>query len=314
VTRGSATRRSATRGSATRGLATGGASTLVAPAKINLTLEVVARLPNGYHGIRSVMLRLPRLVDSLRVRAESAGAPDVRIAADSSAIPVDAANVCHRAALEYLEHAGRTARVDIDIRKRIPVAAGLGGGSSDAAAVLLALNRHFDQAVPRGELASIGADIGKDVPFFLANVPCARASGMGEKIRPVQATPRLSVLVVNPAVAVGTKETYAALSRELWFMERRERADRTQAMVRALAAGDLAGIAAALYNDFALVVERAHPIVREVRQALLALGARGALMSGSGPTVFGLFASPAARQRAATVLAAHYPSFTIVRG
>ena len=298
----------------TRGSAIGAAITTAAPAKINLTLEVIARLPNGYHGIRSVMLRLPRLSDSLSVRVEGADAADVRIAADSDAVPVDATNVCHRAALKYLEHAGRTARVDIDIRKRIPVAAGLGGGSSDAAAVLLALNRHFEQVVPRRELASIGADIGKDVPFFLADVRCARASGMGERIRPVAATPRLFVLVVNPAVAVGTKETYAALSRELWFMERREHADRTQAMVHALGAGDPGGIAAALYNDFALVVEHAHPIVREVRQALLALGARGALMSGTGPTVFGVFASPAAQHRAAMVLASHYPTFTVVRG
>jgi 4-diphosphocytidyl-2-C-methyl-D-erythritol kinase len=298
----------------TRGSAIGAAITTAAPAKINLTLEVIARLPNGYHGIRSVMLRLPRLSDSLSVRVEGADAADVRIAADSGAVPVDATNVCHRAALKYLEHAGRTARVDIDIRKRIPVAAGLGGGSSDAAAVLLALNRHFEQVVPRRELASIGADIGKDVPFFLADVRCARAWGMGERIRPVAATPRLFVLVVNPAVAVGTKETYAALSRELWFMERRERADRTQAMVHALGGGDVAGIAAALYNDFALVVEHALPIVREVRQALLALGARGALMSGSGPTVFGLFASPSRLSAAAGVLARHYPRFTIVRG
>ena len=297
----------------TRGSVLRGAINVVAPAKINLTLEVVARLPNGYHGIRSVMLRLPRLADTLRVRVENAGAPDVRITADSNAVPVDATNVCHRAALRYLEHAGRAAHVDIDIRKRIPVAAGLGGGSSDAAAVLLALNRHFEKALPARELASIGADIGKDVPFFLAETECARASGMGETIRPVAASPRQSVLVVNPRVAVGTQEAYATLSRELWFMERRERANRTQAMVRALALGDLGDIASALYNDFALVVEREHPIVRDVRQALLALGARGALMSGSGPTVFGLFASASASARAAAVLAAHYPSFTIAR-
>ena len=290
------------------------AITAAAPAKINLTLEVVGRLPNGYHRIRSVMLRLPRLCDTLRVRIVNASAPEVRITTDSSAIPIDAANVCHRAALRYLARVGRAVRVDIEIGKRIPVAAGLGGGSSDAATVLLALNRHFGHAVTPRELASIGAAIGKDVPFFIAATPAACATRMGESIRPIATMPRLTVLVVNPAVGVATKEAYGALSRELWFMERPERADRTRAMVRALAAGDLAGVASAVYNDFAAVVEREHPIVRELQQALLALGARGAAMSGSGPTVFGLFSSPAALARAASVLAKHYPGFTIARG
>jgi 4-diphosphocytidyl-2-C-methyl-D-erythritol kinase len=289
------------------------AITVIAPAKINVTLEVVARLPNGYHRIRSVMLRLPRLADSVSVRV-TREASGIRIGSDSSEIPADETNICHRAAARYLECAGETARVEIDIRKAIPVAAGLGGGSSDAAAVLLALNRHFGQRITARRLAAIGSDVGKDVPFFLAGADACHASGMGEVVRAIPGAPRGSCLVVNPRIAISTRVAYEALARDLWFMECDERVDRSRRMVRAITAGDFAAMAAALYNDFEVVAERMHPVVRELRQALLALGARGALMSGSGPTVFGLFESRAALARAADLVSARYPTFVVARG
>ena len=289
------------------------ALTLRAPAKLNLTLEVMQRLPSGYHDIRSVMTRLRHLADVVRVEVREDGNA-ISIRTNSRQIPVDATNICHRAAGAYLHDAGVTAQVDIDIRKAIPVAAGLGGGSAVGAAVLTAINRHFENRVPADRLSAIGSGIGKDLPFFLNAAMTARASGMGETVRAIAPLPPLQFLIVNPGIAVSTKAAYEALRDSLWFMERTERADRTQAMVRAIEARNVAAIAASLYNDFEIVAERLHPVVKEIKQSLLALGARGALMSGSGPTVFGLFDSTQKREIAADVLGQHYPSFGIYRG
>jgi 4-diphosphocytidyl-2-C-methyl-D-erythritol kinase len=289
------------------------AITLAAPAKVNLTLEVVARLPNGYHAIRSVMARMPHLADVVRVEVRD-GPNGVRIRTNSTEIPIDGGNICHRAALAYLHHAGTTAQVDIDIRKTIPVAAGLGGGSSDAAAVLTALNDHFDRPVSPRQLAAIGASLGKDLPFFLGGASVSRVWGMGESVRPIASLPRSHLLIVNPRIAISTKAAYEALSGALWFMQRSARVDRTRRMASAIAARDIAAMGAALYNDFELVAERAHPILKEVKQSLLAFGAQGALMSGSGPTVFGLFAAPTTLANARTALRSRYPGFFVERG
>ena len=284
-----------------------------APAKLNLTLEVVQRLPNGYHGIRSVMIRLRQLVDVVRVRIDE-GASGITMQTNSTEIPLDHTNLCHRAASRYLDQADEPAQVEIDIDKAIPVAAGLGGGSSDAAAVLLALNRHFRYKVPRRRLAALGSDIGKDLPFFLSGAMAGRVSGMGEKVHALPALPQSSFLVVNPRIPVATQDAYDALDHSLWFMSRAQRVDRSRAMAGAIRTGDLAAIVAALYNDFEIVAERMHPIIKELKQGLLAFGARGALMSGSGPTVFGLFASAKALAIAEMALRERYPSYIIERG
>lgn len=289
-----------------------GAITLRAPAKINLTLEVIERLPNGYHAIRSVMARLPRLFDVVRVRV--ADGSRIRVRADSPEVPGDETNICHRAARRYLDDVRESAHIDVEIRKAIPVAAGLGGGSSDAAAVLLALNRCFGDALSPRRLSSLAADLGKDVPFFLADAAIGIATGMGERVRRVPVSPRLHALLVNPRLAIPTKDAYAALASGLWFMSRREREDRSRTMARALASGQADAVAAGLYNDFETVIEPMYPVLKEIKQALLALGARGALMSGSGSTVFGLFASTHALLVAERTLKAHYPAFVVERG
>jgi 4-diphosphocytidyl-2-C-methyl-D-erythritol kinase len=289
------------------------AITVKAPAKVNLTLEVVERLPNGYHDIRSVIVRLRRLADVVQVRVRR-GAYGIGISTKSRDIPVDETNICHRAASRYLNHAGETAQVHIDIDKSIPVAAGLGGGSSDAGAVLLALNRHFRGRISPGKLIEIASEIGKDLPFFLSGAATGQVSGMGEDVQVIPSLLHANVLIVNPRIAVSTKDAYGALSERLWFMGRKDRANRSKAMTSAIEATDLAGIAAALYNDFEIVVEHMHPIIKEIKQSLLAFGARGALMSGSGPTVFGLFSSTKPLVTAQAALKAHYPLFFIERG
>ena len=289
------------------------ALTLRAPAKVNLTLEVVRRRPDGYHDIRSVVLLLPHLADTVRVEV-APGRTDVRIRASSAAIPVDETNICHRAASRYLAHAGAAAQVTIDIAKNIPVAAGLGGGSSDAAAVLVALNHYFGQRIAPRSLAGIGADLGKDVPLFLAGAKASLVQGMGERVRAIGTLPRLHVLIVNPRIAISTKEAYGAARDALWFMDAKTRVDRSRRMLRALETNDTHAVSAALYNDFEVAADRAHPVLKEIRQALLAFGAIGALMSGSGSTVFALFASARALRVAQTALRHRYPAYFIERG
>jgi len=284
-----------------------------APAKINLTLEVLKRRPDGYHTIRSVIIKLPGLHDVVRVEIDR-GPTTIEVSSDTSEIPCDERNICHRIAERYLQATAFEARLSIHIEKKIPVAAGLGGGSSDAAAVLIALNRHFDGALSQQRLSEIAVDVGRDIPFFLSGANAALASGTGENIARVDCRTPLHVLVVNPCIAIATGAAYEALSAGLWFMAREDRADRSRAMVDALREGALPSMCASLYNDFEAVVEPAHPVVKEIKQALRALGAEGASMTGSGSTVFGLFASPARLGAAEHALREQYPSFAIARG
>jgi 4-diphosphocytidyl-2-C-methyl-D-erythritol kinase len=288
-------------------------TTLRAPAKVNLTLEVIRRRPDGYHDIRSVVLLLPHLADTVQVHVAD-GPTDVTISTRSAEIPVDNTNICHRATVRFLAHINKTARVTIDIAKRIPVAAGLGGGSSDAAAALLALNRHFGERVSPRRLAAIGADVGKDVPVFLYGAEISHVSGTGERVRAIGASPAMHLLIVNPRIAIATKDAYAALRNELWFMDAPARTDRSRQMLTALDSNDLSAVAATLYNDFELVADRAHPVLKEIRQSLRAFGAAGALMSGSGSTLFGTFASLRTLNAARKVLSARYPDFFVERG
>ena len=282
---------------------------LRAPAKINLTLEVVGKLPNGYHAIRSVFVRLDKLADTIELRI-APGRTRITLATTSKLIPADGTNLGHRAAAAYLSATGETAAIDIHIAKSVPVAAGLGGGSSDAAAVLVGLNRHF-KALSSRTLEALGSDIGKDVPFFIRGVNAGRVSGTGERITPIAALPRLRFLIVHPGIAVSTADAYGALAQRVWFMSNAARADVSNAMAKALRTGDVGRIAATLFNDFEAPMERAYPVIKEIKQALLAFGARGALMSGSGSTVFGIFDSRKALANAEAVLRTHYGNCVI---
>src|SRR4029077_20127628 len=151
---------------------------LRAPAKINVTLEVIGRLANGYHAIRSVFVRLDNLADTIDLGIAK-GRSGITITTNSKDVPANESNTCHRAAAAFLSAAGATARVDIRIDKNIPIAAGLGGGSSDAAAVLVALNRNFRGTISKTRLEALGADIGKDVPFFIRGGKVCQVSGIG---------------------------------------------------------------------------------------------------------------------------------------
>jgi 4-diphosphocytidyl-2-C-methyl-D-erythritol kinase len=261
--------------------------TINAPAKINLCLTVLGKRPDGYHDVEMLMQAIA-LYDVVTVRLTDAG---ITVSCGSPGVPEGQGNIAWRAARAMLDLSRSESGISVDIRKRIPVAAGLGGGSSDAAAVLVACNRLLGLGFDRERLAAVGAELGMDVPFFLFG-PTALARGRGEILAPVPPPPKFWVLLVNPGFETSTAWAYKNLNLELT-----KRVDCTN--IAGLAVDQ---IAAALHNDLETVTATAHPAIEEMEQALRKAGALGACMSGSGPTVFGMFATEFACRAAAEEL------------
>ena len=249
---------------------------LSAAAKVNLTLEVLGRRGDGYHEIRTVM----QTVD-LADRVVLEEADDLELRTRSPGIPTDAANLAMRAALALRDAARVTCGVRITLDKRIPVAAGLGGGSTDAAAVLLGLNRLWRLRWPPGRLEEIAVTLGMDVPFFLRG-GASLGTGRGEHLKPLQ-TVGLSLVLVSPPVEVSTAETYGRVTPAMYTSGAHSRT-----METALRSGRPARVADHLYNGLEAAAGPASRQITRIKAALLAAGALGAAMSGSGPTVFGI--------------------------
>src|SRR5881409_959631 len=249
---------------------------LSAAAKINLALEVLGKRDDGYHEVATVM----QAVDlSDRLVIEDAPVLELRVSAPD--VPSDGSNLVVRAAraLQAAAVVSRGARITLD--KRIPVAAGLGGGSADAAAVLLGLNRLWRLRWPVARLDTVATGLGMDVPFFLRG-GTALATGRGERIERLRGR-SLGLVLVNPRFAVSTAEMYGRVTPAMYTDGRR-----VKTLVGMLESRSAARVAASLYNGLEEAAVAAHPAIRRVRAALLAAGALGALMSGSGPTVFGV--------------------------
>lgn len=265
--------------------------TVAAPAKVNFVLDVLSRRPNGYHDVAMLMVRLS-LHDRITVALTDGDA--VVATCPGLVLAPGEENIAVRAARLFLEQTGLRGGVAIRIDKRIPAAAGMGGGSSNAAAVLLALNDLTGSHLSRSELHSLGVRLGADVPFFLCGEMAAWATGIGEVLQPWRGLPPCWLVLVNPRFAVPTAWVYQNL--------RLTRPVRTTKIPRfPERVDDLAGL---LRNDLEAVTSARHPEIGVMKAHLLQSGAVGALMSGSGPTVFGLFAEEAVAQRAAARLAA----------
>jgi 4-diphosphocytidyl-2-C-methyl-D-erythritol kinase len=248
---------------------------LKAAAKVNLTLEVLGKRADGYHQISTVM----QAVD-LSDRITLDDADDFELRTGSAGIPTDASNLAWRAAVALRDAAGIRAGVHIALDKRIPVAAGLGGGSSDAAGVLLGLNRLWRLRWPLGRLDEVAATLGSDVPFFLRG-GAALASGRGEKVEPLRGR-SMALVLVNPRFPSSTAEMYSRLTPVMY-----SDGAATRTLVGALGRSVIR-VAASLYNGMEEAAAAVFPQIVQMRAALLAAGALGALMSGSGPTVFGV--------------------------
>ena len=262
--------------------------TLLAPAKINLCLHVLGKRPDGYHDLAMLMQRVA-LFDKVSVSL----VPGTAVSVDCPGLdlPAGAENIAAHAARLLLDLAGCEQGVAIAIEKGIPAAAGLGGGSSDAAAVLLLLDDLLGLGLPLHELMMLGRRLGADVPFFLFR-RTAWATGTGDILQEWRGLPPVRVLLVNPGIAVSTAWVYQNL--RLTGSQAGDRIPRFPAGIK-----DLVGL---LHNDLESVTCRNLPVVEEIKSRVIALGADGALMSGSGPTVFGLFREQGAAEHAARIL------------
>ncbi|HBP39209.1 MAG TPA: 4-(cytidine 5'-diphospho)-2-C-methyl-D-erythritol kinase [Clostridiales bacterium] len=275
-----------------------------AAAKINLSLDVVGRREDGYHLLSTVMQTV-ELADRLTIRLEPEH-PGIRLICPQTGIPLDSRNTVWKAAAFFLEATGAGVGLTIRLDKQIPAAAGLAGGSADAAAVLYGLDRLLPDRLSRPRLFELAARIGADVPFCLqgGTVLC---EGIGEKLTILPPLGRFPVLLCKPDFGLSTPWVFSRLKRE----QLGKRPDQ-QAVIAALADRDLPALARHTANVLESVSLPAYPVLRELKRHLAADGAALALMSGSGPTVFGLFEDPAACAAARARLAGIAPPGALI--
>jgi 4-diphosphocytidyl-2-C-methyl-D-erythritol kinase len=245
------------------------------PAKINLILKVLGKRDDGFHEIASLMQRID-LHDDMSFALAGQG---IALRCTGIPVPENSKNIVYRAAELFMQKTGRPSGVSIEIEKRIPTAAGLGGGSSNAATTLLALNELTSAGLDRDTLMAMGASIGSDVPFFIYG-KAAWAFGRGERLEAAENIPPISLLVCNPGVPLATAEVYGNLRIGLTNEPIQYTIPRLQTVQQ---------VARALENDLEEVSESLCPAIRDLKTSLADLGALGVLVSGSGPTVFGIF-------------------------
>jgi len=271
--------------------------TIEAPAKVNYRLDVLRKRPDGYHELRMVMQRID-LCDSIEITLTDN--PGIRVTCGREGVPDGPGNIAWRAADLLLKLADRKPGIDIKIAKRIPVAAGMGGGSSDGAAVLMGVNELLGLGLSDQRLMEIGVTLGADVPFFIFK-RTALAEGIGERLTPIERVPTAWLAIVNPNIHVSTAWVYQNLQLTTGLNEN----------IIPRFYESIADICAILSNDLESVTVKRHPIIAEIKEQLLRAGACGALMSGSGPTVFGVFESESAARRAASDLARNAGWFSV---
>jgi 4-diphosphocytidyl-2-C-methyl-D-erythritol kinase len=269
---------------------------LEAPAKVNYRLDVLRKRSDGYHELRMVMQRID-LCDLVDIALSDT--PGIRVTCGRAGVPDGPGNIAWRAADLLLQLSDDKPGIDIRITKRIPVAAGMGGGSSDGATVLIGVNKLLNLGLTDQQLMEIGVKLGADVPFFIFK-QTALAEGIGERLTPIERVPTVWLAIINPNVHVSTAWVYQNLQLTT---------DGEEHIIPRLYES-VADICAILSNDLESVTVKSFPIIAEIKEELIAAGAKGALMSGSGPTVFGVFEDEAAARRAAAELGRNTGWFT----
>lgn len=252
---------------------------LNAYAKINLCLDVVERLENGYHQVRMIMQTVG-IYDTLSFERTTG---EIKITSDAGEIPLGEDNLIYKAASLMRERFQIAGGVSVHLEKRIPVAAGMAGGSTDAACTMKAMNLLYDLGLSEEELCTLGVKIGADVPYCILG-GTALSEGIGEVLTKLPPMPECVLLVAKPEIGVSTKEVYERIDRH----EITDHPD-VDGMQRAIAENDLDGVVRRLANVLATVTEEMHPVVQKIREVMLSQGALGSLMSGSGPSTFGIF-------------------------
>ena len=269
-------------------------------AKLNLSLDIVGRRDDGYHDMRMVMQSID-LADTVTVAQREGNG--LYLTADLPYLPRGGGNIAVKAAARFFEDAGVPCPgLSIDLQKRIPTCAGMAGGSSDGAAVLRVLRRLYRPELSRERLEEIGARVGSDVPYCVRG-GTALAEGRGERLTDLPELPFCWLVVCKPPCAVSTPELFRLVQ-----VKRLRLHPKTDELTAALAAGDLEGTARRLYNVFEDVLPRKYSGVFEIKSRLLELGAMAASMTGSGPTVFGIFWNRQTAEEAAEQLTALFPA------
>lgn len=267
---------------------------LDSPCKVNLVLNILGRRADGFHELETLMLPVP-VHDRLRFAEAPSG---IELTCSDSRLPVDGSNLVHRAASAFLAQAGISKGVAIHLEKRIPMAAGLGGGSGNAATTLLGLNRLFDSVLSGESLNRLAQGLGSDVPFFLQDKP-ALAVGRGEQVRslaPFSTLQGCGLLLVHPGFGISTPWAYQQLARFPQVL--RGQPGRAQQLADALQAGRLADVGGLLFNSLEAPALEKYPILGLYQDRLSKAGALGRLMSGSGSSTFALFAKPDVARKA----------------
>lgn len=272
--------------------------TLTAHAKVNYALEVLGPREDGYHEVRTVMQSVS-LADEVELESIASGF-ELRVSPEGTEVGPPTENTVYRAWRHLREASGRELPVRVNLYKRIPPGAGLGGGSADAAAAIYGLNALFGLGMSPERLREVGAQVGADVPFCLLG-GTALGEGIGDRLTPLPAPPRHYLLLAKPAPGANTGEIYRLYDRGA-----REGACSAGAVLRALSSGDLDALAAAVGNDLEPLTAGLVPEVRDYRQGMLRAGALGAAMTGTGTALYGVFRSAAGARAARRTLAAPF--------
>ena len=259
-------------------------------AKINIGLDVLRRRADGYHEVKMIMQTVD-IYDELVL--ERRKEPGIELRMDNSELPSGGDNLICRAADLLFREKKITEGVNISLTKRIPIAAGMAGGSADAAAALRGLNELFDMGYSLKELQALGVGLGADIPYCLAGGTML-SEGIGEILTPLPAPPAAHLVIAKPDINVSTAFVYGNLHADslAWHPD-------IDGMIAALQKGDLDGITGRLGNVLETVTVKAHPVIEQIKELLRKQGAENALMSGSGPTVFGIFKEKETAERAA---------------
>ncbi|GAB6085625.1 4-(cytidine 5'-diphospho)-2-C-methyl-D-erythritol kinase [Alkaliphilus crotonatoxidans] len=251
-------------------------------AKINLSLDVLSKRPDGYHEVQMIMQQID-LFDTITITERKDN--DITVRSNCEYIPKDSGNIAYQAAQILRRQFEIQQGVDIYIEKNIPVAAGLAGGSSNAAAVLKGLNRLWRLGLTTEDMMKMGVKIGADVPFCVLG-GAAYGTGIGEELTPIEGLKNLWMVIAKPAISVSTAEVYGQLN----LSKMKDRPD-TMMLLNFIECGDVVGLAKNMKNVLETVTESKYPIIKEIKSKMMEYNALGSMMTGSGPTVFGIYKS-----------------------
>ncbi|MCA9406155.1 MAG: 4-(cytidine 5'-diphospho)-2-C-methyl-D-erythritol kinase [Candidatus Omnitrophica bacterium] len=278
---------------------------LSSPAKLNLYLKILSKRPDGFHNIKTLFQRI-NLCDELSFQPDDSG--KIRISCDHPKVPTGSKNLVYKVARQLQELKPVSLGVKIDIQKNIPVAAGLAGGSSNAATALIGLNRVWKLGLSRRELLNIARKIGSDVAFFLHDTAWALGTEKGDKIRKLDIPKKLYFVLVTPCVSLYSWKVYGAFKMQLT-----KPGDDANILIRNLKQGNILEVGQLLKNDLEAAAIHLCPRLRPLKKKIQSLGITGVMVSGSGPSIFGIAESEQKAQEARQQLLKRYKQVFVVR-